>query len=99
MKMADNKDNIGVFRDLAKTVVDLEKLFQGNQANPIVKAYFAEIIRNMNFTIKFPMPPVSPKKSVLTKVKSDFLNFITTGNLQHIQCHQRCPVLSNATRL
>lgn len=60
-RIADDKNNSGVYRDLVKTVIDVEKLFQGSQANPIVKAYFASILRAMDFTVKFPMPPVSSR--------------------------------------
>lgn len=59
LRIADDKNNTGVYRDLVKTVIDVEKLFQGSQANPIVKQYFEVILRGMNFTMKFPLPPVS----------------------------------------
>lgn len=59
LKVADNQENAGVYRELVKTVIDVEKLYQGSQANPIVKSYFENIKRSMNFTLKFPMPPVS----------------------------------------
>lgn len=60
-KIADDKANSGVYRELVKTVIDVEKMIQGGQANPIVKQYFETITRCFNFTLKFPLPPVSNK--------------------------------------
>lgn len=59
VKLADNQENAGVYRDLVKTVFDVEKMFKGSQANPIVKGYFDSLIRSMDFNLKFPFPPVS----------------------------------------
>lgn len=59
IKIADNKENAGMYRDLLKTVIDVDKLLQGNQVNAFVRGYFEDIKRSMNFTLKFPMPPVS----------------------------------------
>lgn len=66
LKITDTLENTGVSRDLIKTVIDLEKLLQGSQANPLMKAYFDNIIRSMNYTLKFPLPPVSLRKQFET---------------------------------
>lgn len=58
-KIADNSENVGVYRELVKTVFDVGKLLKGGQANLIVKGYFDTILRSLNFTLKFPLPPVS----------------------------------------
>lgn len=59
VKIADNPKDIGTFRELIKTVIDVEKMLQGSQANPLVKGFFASILRSMNFALTFPMQPVS----------------------------------------
>lgn len=59
VKIADNPKDIGTFRELIKTVIDVEKMLQGSQANPLVKGFFASILRSMNFAVTFPMQPVS----------------------------------------
>lgn len=75
-RIADDKGHSGVYRDLVKTVLDVEKLFQGSQSNPLLKGYFENIIRGMNFTVKFPMPPVSNKHRT---TEHDYLNFVLQG--------------------
>lgn len=63
VKVADNKNNAGFYRDFLKTVVDSEKLMQGNQVNPIIKSYYDILKQSLDFEIKFPFPPVSFEKS------------------------------------
>lgn len=55
--IAEDQKNQG--RELMNTVVDMGKVFQGFQANPLIRGFFSFMVQNMNFTMKFPMPPVS----------------------------------------
>lgn len=62
-KVADNKNNAGLYREFLKTVLDLEKLEQGIQVNPLVKGYYEVLKRSLDFEVKFPFRPVSFKTS------------------------------------
>lgn len=59
VKVADNPKDVGTYRELIKTVIDAEKISQGSQANPLVKGFFASILKSMDFTLVFPLRPVS----------------------------------------
>lgn len=44
--------------EFVKTVFDVKKMVQGVYANPIVKAAFVNILKSIDFEIKFPLNPV-----------------------------------------
>lgn len=74
VKIADNPKDIGTFRELIKTVIDVEKMLQGSQANPLVKGFFASILRSMKFPLVFPLLPVSLDKVYLKPFWKWFCN-------------------------
>lgn len=45
--------------NLANTVIDVEKLFRGALANPIIRTVTESLLENANFKLHFPLNPVS----------------------------------------
>lgn len=58
-KAADNKDDREYRILLLQTVADVEKSFKNLQTNFLMKGFMANIIKSMDFKVKYPFLPVS----------------------------------------
>lgn len=82
----ENKYDREYRREVLKTVVDAEKVLRGLQSNPITKGFIDNILKYIDFEVKFPAGPVS-KPSMHTQYSFSFLFLL--GNLQDHQRHRR----------
>lgn len=68
VKLAEDENDRECRREFLRTIVDVEKLNKGAQANFLVKAYMENIRRFMDFDIKLPLQPVSCAFSLLLQI-------------------------------
>lgn len=61
LRMPEDSNDREYRRELLKTVVDLEKVSNGAQSNPIVRSYVNILMQYKDFVVKFPFRPVSTK--------------------------------------
>lgn len=59
--LAENEDDNDFKRRVIETVVDVEKLFQGINANPLLNVIMKDLLdkKKLDFEFKFPLVPVS----------------------------------------
>lgn len=58
-RVPENENDREYRRELIRTVVDVEKVLNGLQSNPVVKGYVDNILKYVDFEVKFPARPVS----------------------------------------
>lgn len=68
VRIPENRNDREYSREVIRTVVDLEKVFNGLQSNPLVKGYADNILKHVDFEIKLPFKPVS-SRIVISKYK------------------------------
>lgn len=59
IKAAENDDDKEYKMTIIRTVADVEKTFKNLQSNRVMRAFMADLIKSMDFEVKFPLPPVS----------------------------------------
>lgn len=67
--------------NLINTVVDMQKLFRGALANPIIKTVTDSLLKNTNFKLKLPFRPVSNIKSTRNLIDTYFNATISKKNI------------------
>lgn len=58
IRTPENENDREFKRELIRTVVDVEKVIKGVFGNPVIQAITKDLLKSINFPLKFPFPPV-----------------------------------------